>query len=680
MNKARLIQLISHLYRRPNEMETMTSKSALRGRWLFFIAMTLVLVIPMGIALFSNILSWTNFKADIPLPRSQWVALYEETFVPCDFDATLSPACLANPINPKLWDSPLNRVDQQDHKRRVAERPEKEYWIGVALTPEQMREVLTKQANILVLGQILGTFRIWVNGKQLLSGMAHDNEPIALPIPIPWFGQSQPLRLAISIMQTYRLGDSPDLLEEGQRLGLTTKAGSTSWKRYYDFWLNSRPLVFFALNFLLGWLFFAIWSVAPEKAEYFYIAFMSMTFALFQMRYVEIYYTTLSRYWVNRIDMPMGILYAFAGMLAGFSFARLRPVILKFSFWFCLFLCAIAPFFAHDMRMLALITYYSRTTVANLANLIGGMACYLQAYYLYANLEDRIRLRLRIRRLMMFGTGLLISIALNQVVFAGGSPTILKMFFGKSGPFFLMLSLGLIALSEYRNQTKLAKSMPISKFHRLNPLPDFVRGALLHVDLKGSEKISRQGAKLGKAGDLLEMIVSHMWMAVSQNGGIVLQTEGDAILALFPAGEIEIPISAAFKAVDSMRENLLALEQRFLAQGITDMVPESGIHFRGAISEGDIRPIWQTYGGTRLASWAETGHGNALVESARLMELEREVAPKLGNNSTIVIVTEELKKNLPAMSFKGKWAIERETLLGKHGRPYDIAAYQIGTV
>ncbi|HAZ12563.1 MAG: hypothetical protein A2X86_11810 [Bdellovibrionales bacterium GWA2_49_15] len=669
-------RLISHLYRRPNELDSMITKSALRGRWLIFIAMTMVLVVPLFISLFLNIVQWTDFAAEVSLPRSQWTVLYEQTPGPCGADASLTPDCLGNPSNPSLWASLITRADQQAHKARVFAREGKEYWVGVSLTPEQMRNAFNAQANFLVLGEIVGSYRIWVNGKQLMTGERHDTEPIALQIPLTWFAENQPVRLAMWIVRTTDMNDAPDLLEDAQRLGLTTKAGTTNWKRYYNFWFNSRPLVFLALNFLLGWLFFAIWSVAPEKTEYFYIAVLAMTFALFQMRYVELYYMTMNRQFVNSLGLSMAILYAFAGMLAGLSFARFRPLILKWAFWLCIGLCLSQPFLVSTIRM-PIHAHYWMGSIADVTTFLGALACYLQAFYLYQNPEDRLRLRLRLRRLLMFGTGLLFMIVLNQVSFAGGAPTFLKMFLGKSGPFFLLLSLGLIALSEYRSQTALAKGMPISKFHRLIPLPDFVRGAILNVDLKGSEKISRQGAKLGKAGDLLETCLSHMWMAVSQNGGIVLQTEGDALRAIFPAGELEAPVEAAFRAVDTMRRNLMELEQRFVAQGMADMVPKSGIHFRGAIVLGEIRPIWQSYGGARLASWAETGHSNVLIEVSRLLEMEREVAPGDGKSSSIVIVPQELKKNTPTMSLMGQWLFESRTLLGKHGTPYEVAAYQV---
>jgi hypothetical protein len=655
-----------------------------RARTVLFVALSLLLALPLGLALFRNISQWTEIAAEVPIPKAQWKAFYEVSPVPCEMDVLASPACPAHPDNPALWQSAVPRDSQDEHKRQVNLRPGQEYWIGVSFTAEQLQQAYTRQANFFILGWIRGSYRAWINGHQIISGEWADNEPLVLQLPLEWLSAGRPLKLAIRALKTIDINDAPDLLEESPKLGFATKASATSWRRYESFWGTSRPLVFLALNFLLAWIFFGVWLVAPEKTEYFYIAVLAMTFASFHERYLEFFYVALDRRFVNGFGLTTSILHAFAGMLAGFAFARLRQLYMTILSWLCIALSVLSPFVFTDTITQQKHSGFWLGGMANIGTLFGALACFMQAFHLYENAENRVRLRLRISRLTAFGLGLVLLTALNQVnVFSlmmnfGGPPTITKLLFGKSGPFFLLLSMGLIALSEYRAQHTLAQSMPVSKFHQMNPLPESVHGVLLTVDLKDSERISRLSAKLGKAGDLVETCLSHMWMATSDQGGLVLQTEGDALRALFAATDVVDPLTAALAAADAMGRNLAALERRFRSQGLAEMIPPDGLHFRGALVEGDIRPLWQDYGGTRLAGWVETGHSNVFIEASRLLELERQVKLATHRAASIVIVPTESRARIATKVSPGRWMFEKNRFVGKHGQIYEVAAYEVG--
>ena len=667
--------LLESVYRR--EPEGTPTPALLRGRWAIFLALSFLLLGPLFTALYRHLTEWTEFAADLPLPKSQWRALYETSPEPCGLAPSASaPRCLADPANPALWESPATREDQQLHKRRVFERRGQEYWIGTTVSPAQLRVALSREANFLVLGQLRGSSTIWVDGRQMMSGRWLDNEPVVVQLPLEWLASPRPLKIAVRLVRNVDINDSADALEEFPRLGLAAKAGAASWKRYQYFWGTSRPLVFLALNFLLAWIFFAVWLVDPGKTEYFYIAFLAMAFALFQLRYVELFYVAENRRLVNAVGLITAIVYAFAGMLAGFSFARVRSALMTASLWACFGACVVCPLLVTDTIRQQIQSGLWMGSIADLGTVLGAAACYLQAYRLYANTDERAALRQRIGRLVLFGTSLLFLTLLNQINYTAIATSYVKILFGKSGPFFMLLSLGLVALSEYRTQHALAQAMPISRFHRLHPLPESVKGVLFNVDLKDSEQLARLSARLGRAGDLVETCLSHMWAAVSQNGGLVLQTEGDALRALFPADELPDPARAAFLAADAMRRNLAELEGRFISQGVPSKVLAGGLHFRGAVVEGEIRPIWQAYGGSRLAGWVETGHVNVFIEAARLLELERQVAKDEPAPGSVVIALPELKSRLASAGLTGRWLFERRAFEGKHAQSYDVAAYR----
>lgn len=667
--------LLAALYRQ--EPEAAPSPALLRRRWAIFLGLSLLLMGPLLTALRRHLDEWTEFAADVPLPKSQWRALYETSPQPCGLAPSASaPRCFADPANPALWGSPATREDQQRHKAAVFARRGEEYWIGTTVSPAQLHAALAREANFLVLGQLRGSSRVWVDGRQMMSGRWLDNEPVVVQLPLEWLSSARPLKIAVRLVRNVDVNDSADALEEFPRLGLATKAGAASWKRYQYFWGTSRPLVFLALNFLLAWIFFAVWLVDPAKTEYFYIAFLAMAFALFQLRYIELFYVAENRRLVNVVGVVAATVYAFAGMLAGFSFARVRPAIMTACLWACLASCVAAPLLVSDTIRLQILSGVWLGSVADAGTVLGAAACFLQAFRLYGNPDERAALRRRIGRLALFGASLLFLTLLNQINYTAIATSYVKILFGKSGPFFMLLSLGLVALSEYRAQHALAQAMPISRFHRLHPLPESVKGVLFNVDLKDSEQLARLSARLGRAGDLVETCLSHMWAAVSQNGGLVLQTEGDALRALFPADELAHPARAAFDAADAMRRNLAELEGRFISQGLPAQVLAGGLHFRGAVVEGDIRPIWQAYGGSRLAGWVETGHVNVFIEAARLLELERQVAKAETSPGSIVIAIPELRSKLAAVALTGRWLFERRSFEGKHGQSYDVAAYR----
>jgi hypothetical protein len=90
---------------------------------------------------------------------------------------------------------------------------------------------------------------------------------------------------------------------------------------------------------------------------------------------------------------------------------------------------------------------------------------------------------------------------------------------------------------------------------------------------------------------------------------------------------------------------------------------------------GEIKPVWQRVGEGAVAGWAEAGSGNAFVDSARLMELERQMD---GDETKIVmldqVATEALASGMQA-SLAGRLVRTGAELAGKHRRVYRVAAY-----
>ncbi|MBI3555122.1 MAG: hypothetical protein HY074_02515, partial [Deltaproteobacteria bacterium] len=323
-----LVWLVSILARGSKEVEALSAPHVVRRRWYLFVAVVLTLLLPFTYALSHTMMGWLNLSAVVELPHALWKVAYGFPSTTCGLNATSTPSCLANPDNSQLWQSRWHRGDQVAHSNRLKENLSAEYWLGVEINADQQKTAYEHEANFLVLGNLRSTFRIWVDGLQIMHGTYRDNEPTAVQLPLEWLARGKPMRIAINMVPEPGVGgndtDVPDYLEEPPILGLSTKAGTTGWREHQYFWLMARPMAFLVLNFILGWIFFGLWRVAPEKTEYFYIALFAITFALFQMRSLGLFYLALPRKFITTMGAIVAIFNSVVGMLVGFSFARFR--------------------------------------------------------------------------------------------------------------------------------------------------------------------------------------------------------------------------------------------------------------------------------------------------------------------------------------------------------------------
>ena len=72
----------------------------------------------------------------------------------------------------------------------------------------------------------------------------------------------------------------------------------------------------------------------------------------------------------------------------------------------------------------------------------------------------------------------------------------------------------------------------------------------------------------------------------------------------------------------------------------------------------------------------EVGNQHPLLESVRMMELEKGLAQNGGGS--LVLMSEEAASSVDGelSGLKGKWLARRKALVGKHSRIYQVAAFQ----
>jgi hypothetical protein len=361
-------------------------------------------------------------------------------------------------------------------------------------------------------------------------------------------------------------------------------------------------------------------------------------------------------------------------LLLGLAFARAKGNIFRYSIPAILAAPLLAHLFAWTPESPRGPLELVERLYVPAAYLLSGFACWLEAHHVGQLRRNGGVLALRRRRLLSFGFGLALLGAYYAVEFNGFLPSLDRIFWLTNGSeeFFLILYLAGIALREFGEQEKLIAKTPVSRYHRLPQLPERVNGALLVVDLKNSELLFRLGAREGDAGKLVDTCVSHLWTAVMENGGVVLQTEGDAIRALFDQETCPDPVAAALRTTDRMAQELALVDGRIRSEhAAAAEMPR--LAFRGGVAVGAVKPIWHDFAGTHHASWIEAGGSNAFVESTRLMDLERDAGGVPGG--TRVVITEQLYGSGPLAGLGGRWESHGLELLGKHGQPYRIAVY-----
>jgi hypothetical protein len=298
----------------------------------------------------------------------------------------------------------------------------------------------------------------------------------------------------------------------------------------------------------------------------------------------------------------------------------------------------------------------------------------------YSALKSRAEeLALRRRRLLMFTAGLAGIACIHLLQQHATFDSIwFRMYVWRASHFGVVLMLVLISLSEYREQRKLARKTPLSKYHRKDPLPEKIEGALLVVDLKNSEALSRLSAEMGESGGLMQLCATHLWASAVKHRGVVLQTDGDQIKVFFDEVDCEVPLVQALHTVDEMSVRLQALADQLSEQGL---LPEDvrSIYFRGGLALGTIRPTFQEAGGDRLAVWAEAGHSTPFLDAVRMMDMERLVAGD--NNGSQVLMSSVLGEKLQddVARIRGHFSARELSLEGKHKRRYSVAVYSIGS-
>lgn len=168
-------------------------------------------------------------------------------------------------------------------------------------------------------------------------------------------------------------------------------------------------------------------------------------------------------------------------------------------------------------------------------------------------------------------------------------------------------------------------------------------------------------------------ILSHLWNAIASRGGIVLRAEGDEIIAFFDRAK-GLDLATVFSALEECNRNIALASAQYEILGQNNSEVPASIRFRGAITLGEIRPIWIGSGSDRLPGWSQLGDSMVFVDAARLMEIEKSLEMIDSRNKSLVLVkTSEIPVELRQMA---QFLFHDLIVFGKHKNNFKVSVYE----
>jgi len=662
-----LLKKLSHLIRRPVTEQPCSTDDHIRVG--IFVILFGVIIILFSTLFLQQTYSWRKASPTITITKHDWKLL--QTTPPtniCGTAASVNANCPAHPSNPRLWHSNEGRFTESGS---VKKKPKKDFWIGAEINEAELKKAKSAQANELILGWVFGSFEVWVNGNRFASIAIETKSPTIIPLPISYLDEKN-LKIAFLIHPDSEFG-SADTLARPWSEGLATPEQSAAFRSAANFWKTSRPFALFLLNAFFSLLFVLLWRIHRKKQEYLYFAVYGAVCALVQLRLTDFFYGSFNASQTRAIDLFLYTSEGTFGLLMALSFARSRRKILHWGNFIALALPWILYFPLESMQMVNHLNLFLRKWYIPLAHILGAFACLLQAWELKSHNTSRIN-KTRLYHLYYFAIGMTVISALYFFQAHDWMSLVGQAISSRFAHFIILFLLGSIAMREYKEEKKLLERAHVSRYHRMDPLPQFISGAMLSVDLKGSERLFQISAKNEEMGNLVETCVSHLWSTVLANGGIVLQTDGDGLKAFFDKTDCKNPIQSALLTTDMMKTRIDEFRQQLQYQ---EIIPSENfpIEFRAGIALGEIKPTWQQVDTMKVAGWTDTGEQGPFVESSRLMEVERQLPE--GTNISIVVLSEESTRLLPVeTNLKGSWEVKSRRLVGKHNRIFLISAYK----
>ncbi len=603
--------------------------------------------------------TWYNLTPQVVVEKNEWQVL---------IDPPEAEVLSQSP----LWVNAPQLNDEESSKKLKAGGLKK-VWLKLVLPADKIKKAAELQAYYFRLGFLLGDFRIWVDDNQLVSIPSTYTGSIDLALPIYKMNEGKEMTVVIALNPREGARNIAPLTL-GVESGLVNYKTGAAFMKFNHFINRSRPLALFFVYSVFSLMFFSLWRTNRIQREYLHLAAYAIVCSLPDLLFSDSFTTNrLKDGAAHTTYLIIVMLQAAAGLSLGLSFARSNSKIIAKSIWTFLFF-GVGFVLMAPVSSLSALRQPMNLVVMPLVFFVGAVTCLLQALWLSrGGLSGEFQPK-RVVRLFSF-SGVLAALSVYYFLqFNGNFDYITKQLITGFPSLALVVFLGLVALTDYYQQNKLIKRIPISAYHRRAQLPAKLSGVVAMVDLKNSETYFTLAGQLDGNESIVPTALSNIWKAVSENGGTILRAEGDEVVAFFEGVAGENPVQKALVAMDSVAKHLGEYNQELQSRYVE--LADQQLHFRAAIAVGDIKPIWVEGVSGRLPGWNQVGESMAFVEAARLLEIEKQVDGQVA--ASRVLLQTSVTNNFPVTEeeLASRFSILQKRFVGKHDRIYLVNVYQ----
>ncbi len=571
--------------------------------------------------------------------------------------------CPAHPENTEANLATHSRADA-DHSKQVRSYGKEPFWLIYDVTEAEAQTAALAQANEIFIGILNGDYSIYANGILMKEHQGKtERNLIALTIPLQWL--SKPLRIAIKL-ENKSVASFPDIFEASGYgpTGMGTSRHLDGLQSLANFNNENAHWLLFLTYFLVSAFFISLWVATPGKDELFYFSIFTLILSLISLRLTFSFYLQISRVHCYQIEVLLRLAEGAAGLWTGASIARINkriPLIFSsviLAFGFFQFSRISEP--ANYLELSATLAQYT----VPVCYLLAGIFCHLQRSFLQHQMleKNHFRFKTRANRLLIFET-IFFLLALIQAFQAQwtASPGMITAF-TRQTPLLAVLTITYILLQEFREQSLQFESVPLSRFHRMNPVPDSVSGYVMDIDLKGSERLYKAAAGLPNQNALVQPYIE-AWMTIARlNGGEVISFEGDMIRVLY---EDSNPNSTQSQETLLAVWSTLQQIEKLMPQITADLIRGHGEEFkflfsstpefRSVISYGALKPNLMGSGPNRLPTWTNADAQHVLLRVSRLALAESLLFELDGPSGTTKTMGNNLildEETLPEASYR----------------------------
>lgn len=641
-----------------NSKKTVSTYFTISSLVLLFWA---TLLVPSFVVVSFSLWHETGQRALISIPTGRWRVLQN------------NPTCIINKndcqvanVNSDLWKKTLERGSKVYIDWIQKDRPT-EYWLGLEISGLELKRAFDLKANQIILGKFLSGYEVWVDGRLVETRKAYESDsPIKINLTEERLLKEQGLKIALRILNNLH-GFQVDYPSSIGSDGFYTFSDSEKVLRSDYFYGQTQHWILFALYFALASLFAMIWRAERHKKIYWVSSIYSMISATLHLLYLDSVDRLLDIGTWYRIYTPLVVGEAAAIFLLGFTLKRsLNKHALLFSVWTCaiVFMSAI---FLRNLEWARIILSHIQTYLLPGAWLCTAYMAWSERKNLKMTNKDRDYLLI-----LMGFWGFLCGVAQAVTSYYTPFPNI-DLHWERALNFLPLMHLLTLFGRDFRIHAAILAKSPVSTYHKQNILPSEINGYLLAIDLKRAEYFYREGARRNQGGTWVNIIISHLWSLAAEMKGIVLQSEGDSISIFFPK-ELGYTSFEFKQLLCHMNETLLKLSSQ-LSEELMEFSFNKIIHFRGALVEGSVKPIWRSINNTNHPSWIEAGSENVFVRVSRYFEIEKE-CEESKNKSTLMIssfLKDKFMEEKTISENSPSWIYKDREFVGKHGYTYNVS-------